>query len=373
MQTAAKSNFTLIENFSLDSEMLIRLQKGNTQAEFYQQITRALIKGTYRKQRLVELGNRLVAIADRAYALRQMDVVEQTSHLLLNLPLPRDYGRIARYYQAYCIKRSGQFDKARLLFERIVEEVPPAYKARAIVALGSVAFDSGHYQSALPLYLEAGRAATCSRRFDPLATFFTGHMLSVLKSIDGNHRGALADLERMFPLVRAIGSSYPPIYHNYLNSLTVEMIEVGRLEEARNLSRIVLATPYANAYPEWRETGADLAVRGYRSPRSTLYVAYFKPENVFPLPEREYTETVRRNPFHQPRDVTKLEDWKKKMVKEPNGTPQDDKPSKKLDDREKMLRIIQLVSEPERTDKELENILEAVEKIVSKPKGKGGQ
>ena len=61
------------------------------------------------------------------------------------------------------------------------------------------------------------------------------------------------------------------------------------------------------------------------------------------------------------------------MVKEPNGTPHDDKPSKKLDDREKMLRIIQLVSEPERTDKELENILEAVEKIVSKPKGKGGQ
>ena len=262
MQTAAINNLVLTEGSSL--EMLTGLPKTSRQAEFYQQIIKTIIKGTCKKQSLVELGNWLVAVADRAYALRQMDVVEQSSQLLLNLPLSGDYRSMARYYQAYCIKRSGQFDKARVLFERAAEEVPPAYKARAIVALGSVAFDSGDYQSALSLYLEAGRAATCSRRLDPLATFFIGHVLSVMKSINGNHRGAVADLEIMFPLVRAIGSSYPPMSYNYLNSLAVEMIEVGRLEEARNLSRIVLATPYANAYPEWRETGADLAVRGYR-------------------------------------------------------------------------------------------------------------
>lgn len=264
MQTAAKSSFVLTETSSL--EMLNGLPKASRQGEFYQQITEAIIKGTYKKQSFIELGNRLVAVADRAYALRQMDVVEQASHIILNLPLPRDYGSIARYYQAYCIKRSGQFDKARPLFERVAEEVPPAYRARAIVALGSLAFDSGDYQSALPLYIEAGRAAIRSHRFDPLAAFYTGHMVAVLRSIDGNHRGALADLERMFPLVRAIGASYPPMYYNYLNSQAVEMIEVGRLEEARNLSKIVLATPYANAYSEWRDTGADLAVRGYRTP-----------------------------------------------------------------------------------------------------------
>jgi hypothetical protein len=61
------------------------------------------------------------------------------------------------------------------------------------------------------------------------------------------------------------------------------------------------------------------------------------------------------------------------MVKEPNGTPQDDTPSEKLDDRQKMLKIIQLVSQAERTDQELESILEAVERIVSKPNDEGEQ
>lgn len=128
----------------------------------------------------------------------------------------------------------------------------------------------------------------------------------------------------MLRLARAVGLSYPPIYYIYLNSLAVEMIEVGRLEEARNLSNIVLATPYTNAYPEWRETGADLAVRGYRSPRSVLsFPQKISPQNLLHLPEREHTERVRRNPFHQPRDVTRLEDWKKKMVKETNGDQDD--------------------------------------------------
>jgi tetratricopeptide (TPR) repeat protein len=368
MHTAAKSNLVFTENFSLDLEMLTGLPKASRQAEFYQQITRSLIKGAYKKQSFIELGNRLVAVADRAYALRQMDVVEQASLILLNLPLPRDYRSIAQYYQAYCIKRSGQFEKARPLFERVAEEVPSAYKARAIVALGSIAFDSGDYKSAFPLYLEAGRAATQHRRFDPLAAFFTGHMLAVLRSMDGDHRGALADLERMFPLIRSIGSSYSPMYHNYLNSLAVEMIEVGRLEEAQNLSKIVLATPYANAYSEWRETGADLAVRGYRTPRSVVSFAQrTRPQNLIHLPEREYPERFRRSPFHQPRGVTKLADWKKKMVKEPNGDQDENITSKDLDEmseQDMIVKIFRLSSHEDLTREQLRDILDHIIKVT---------
>jgi hypothetical protein len=46
------------------------------------------------------------------------------------------------------------------------------------------------------------------------------------------------------------------------------------------------------------------------------------------------------SPLDTPQQSARVLDyveWKNKMVKEPNGTSQDDKPSEKLDDREKML------------------------------------
>jgi hypothetical protein len=49
-------------------------------------------------------------------------------------------------------------------------------------------------------------------------------------------------------------SSQPHVYYDYMNSFAVELCEVGRLEEAKNVSLIVLASPFAPAYPEWRET-----------------------------------------------------------------------------------------------------------------------
>jgi tetratricopeptide (TPR) repeat protein len=378
MHTAAKSNLILTGSFSLDLEVLTGLPKTSMQGEFYQHLIGQIIKGTYKKQSLIELGNRLVAIADRAYALRQMDVVEQASRLLVNLPLPRDYGSIARYYQAHCIKRSGHFDEAQLLFERAAEEVPPAYKARAIVALGSVSFDSGDYQSALPLYIEAGKAATQSRRFDPLAAFFVGHVLSVMKSIDGNHRGALADLEKMFPFVRAIGSSYPPMYHNYLNSLAVEMIEVGRLEEARNISKNVLATPYAFAYPEWRETGDEIAVRGYRSPKSFVSFSHkvLNAKNVLQLPLSEYgdstgSEKSSKSLFQQKAKVTVLQEWKEeKMAKKSNGNQKDDKSPQELDkmtNKDLLVEILQRTSKKDMSEKKLRKILEHIIEVESEP------
>ena len=181
----------------------------------------------------------------------------------------------------------------------------------------------------------------------------------------------------MFPLMRVVGSSYPSMYCNYFNSLAIEIAEAGRIEEAQNVCRIMLASPYASAYPEMRETWDEVRLRGYRTARSTLYFAYSKPKNIFHLSERERGDSPvaaeHANRLEPSARILDYVDWTSKMVKEPNGTPQDDKSSKKLDDREKMLRIIQIVSEPERTGQELENILEAVEKIVPKPKGKGGQ
>ena len=205
-------------------------------------------------------------------------------------------------------------------------------------------------------------------------------MVAATKGMDGDHRGAVADLESLLPAVRAVSTYRPQFLYDYANSLAVELCEVGRLAEAENACRIVLASPFASAYPECRETWDDIQARGCGASRSVVALTQraLKTENVLrlPAPERGDSFSPCDSPLDTPQQSARVldyVDWKNKMVKEPNGTPQDDKPSKMLDDREKMLRIFQLVSQPDRTGQELGEILEAVEKIVSKPKGKGKQ
>lgn len=382
MQIAAKSSLILTESSSL--EMLNGLPKASRQGEFYQQITKAIIKGVRTKEALTSLGEQLTTFAHYAYASRQMGVVEQVSQILMNMPLGSEIRNIARYYQAFCIKRTGQFSEARRLFERVADEGSLKYRARAMIALGSIAFDSGDFQSVLPFYKEANRAARHNWEFDPLSAFYTNQMVAIINGISGNHRGSVADLERMLPLARAVGLSYPPLYYIHLNSLAVEMIEVGRLEEARNLSNIVLATPYANAYSEWRETGADLAVRGYRTPRYLVSLNHkvfnikrvAKPDNLLHLPVRESegntgSEKYHRNPFQPQSDVTKIKDWKAKMVKEPNGNKNDDITPKDLDsmsEQDMIVKIFRLSSQEGLTREQLREILENVLKVTKAEK-----
>jgi hypothetical protein len=367
MNTAASNNRFLIDVFSF--KRWAELQRAISPGEFYQHLASELIKGIHTKEALSQLGNNLINLAEYAYSLRQMDTLEQISHLLPNLPLAREFRIIARYFQAYCIKRRGQFNEARSLFVKVADESPLRYRARAMAALGTIAFDSGEFQSALPFYIEASKAAIHRQGFDLLAAFYTQHMMAVLRSIDGDDRGALADLERMFPLVRAVGSVYPPIYCNYLNSLAVELAEAGRLEEATQACRITLASPFANSYPEYRATSDDIALRGRRASRSFVSFAQraLETENVLHLPVPDHSTGLVDSCLEmtgQPARVLDYINWKKKMGKKPNG---DQKNDDEMDDRDVFMEIMRLSSQPGMTSKKLWQILEAVRKVTSEP------
>lgn len=170
MQTAAKSNlaFTVISSFN----PMVDIQSAIGRPEFNQQIFQTVIRRINRRQSLNQLAEKLIAIADIAYPLRQMETVEQASDILLSLPLPREYKSIASYYKAFCIKRRGQFDEARAMFEEVADDPSSKYKARAIIALGSVAFDSGDFKTAIPLYIEGSCAAIRTHKHDSSAVFF---------------------------------------------------------------------------------------------------------------------------------------------------------------------------------------------------------
>ena len=187
-----------------------------------------------------------------------MDVVELASQIMLALPLSSQLRNVARHYQALCAKRKGDYEGARYLLERVVEEATPEYRARALQVIGLTYHACGEINDALSFYLTAGKTAIdCA----PLTLAQSQQMIAVVRSLHGDHRQALNDLERLYPLARAIGKHYPAFYYDYLNSLAVEMGEVGRIEEARNVCRITLASPLAAAYPNWLETRDEIEAK----------------------------------------------------------------------------------------------------------------
>jgi tetratricopeptide (TPR) repeat protein len=371
MQAAANISRFLTGIFSFGK--FADLQRAFSYDEFYQQIASGLIKGFYTKQAIGELGNRLITLADNAYSYRRMETVKQVSTLLMNTPLPRQYESIAGYYRALLAKRQGKIAEARMLLDRVAEEAPLRYRIRAMMSIGAIYFDSRDFQSALYLYIEAGRAATFTKRFDPTIAVVLNKMPCILKSIDGDHRGALADLEKVFPSIQRAAPQCAPLWFDYLNSLAVELAEVGRLEEARNASRIALASPFASAYPEWRETWDDIESRGYRTARSFVSLNHrtLNTSNVLrlPLAERGHSpgsDKYARSHLQQQASITSLQEWKRKMVKEPNGDQKNDSPSQDLDDRQMLLKIVELSTVKGLPDEALKEMVDAIEKIVAK-------
>jgi tetratricopeptide (TPR) repeat protein len=371
MQTAANINRILIDVFSLKRQGV--LHEISSQREFYQQFSAELIKGIHTKGVLCEIGNRLISLADHAYALRQMTAVEQVSQLLLNLPLSRQYERIGQYYQALSVKRYGKFEEARTLLERVAEDAPLRYRARAILTIGATFYERADFNSALPYYAEANRAAACNNWCDPLTIVQTQRMIAVLKSIDGDPHSALADLKRLLPLARMVGSVYPFDYYNHWNSLAVELMETGQLEEAEQACQIALASTFANSYPEYRETRDEISLKGYRASRSVIVVNQRLPklDNVVSMPIREQSESISsekpiRPFFHQQAGVTFMQEWKTNMVKKRDGDKKDDKPKEELDDREMLLKIVQISTQKGLPDVALQEMVDALENIAAK-------
>ena len=157
-----------------------------------------------------------------------------------------------------------------------------------------------------------------------------------------------------------------PLYFDYLNSLAVELGEVGRIQEAQNICQITLASPYAFAYPEWRETGADTARRGYKS-RSSVPIIKTILGNVVPLPVRETSDTPIRPKILGPASVHSIQEWKEeKMVKEPNGDDEiEDKDVDKMSEQDMVLKLIEMLTTGQGDEPKIRTLLKTALKIFS--------
>ena len=358
MQTAAKINLNLTGFSSFKGLVGLQVTKPH---ELYQQFILGLFKG-YGAQ-TDYLVDRLSALAHYAYALRRMDIIEEISHILLNLPIPDQNKNVGRYYQAMCLRYKGKISESKSLLERVAESGPLRYRARAVQYLGAIAHANGEHQEAIPLYVEACRMSISNNWCDPYTTVTASQNIAIVRSMEGDHKDALAGLEQLFPLVQALGKFEPYKYHHYLNSYAVELGEAGRLKEAQNVCRITLASPFAFAYPEWRETGQDLALRGYKS-RSLVPIIQSFPGNVVPMPEREPTATSTHPAIFGPAPVQGLKEWKEeKMVKEPNGNGEDENVDE-MDFNELIVKLLQLTAHEEADEKKVRKVVKAAIEIM---------
>ena len=241
-------------------------------AGFYQELLSGTVNYT-------QLANRLIQLAERAQSIRQFDMVREIGLILSNIPV-KTYQAIGCYFLAIAANDLGNGDQeeARRLFQLVVDSAPDSYKAKAILWLGTLAIRRNDFYSASHYFQEAIRTDEISE---------TGLQairgMSILKSIEGFHKSAIADVEEILPLVR-----FAPlkVRLDCLNSYAVELAEVGRLQEAESISSLVIASPLARYYPEWQETLSD--VRSKRKRRSMVTISRPQIECERPQIEREY-------------------------------------------------------------------------------------
>ncbi|MGH9825608.1 MAG: hypothetical protein ACREDR_20445, partial [Blastocatellia bacterium] len=84
---------------------------------------------------------------------------------------------------------------------------------------------------------------------------------AIARSILGDHNAALSMLESLLPAVREIARWYPADFFSHLNSLAIELGEVGRVDDANLVIDYALSTPFARNQPEWHDTKLELATK----------------------------------------------------------------------------------------------------------------
>jgi tetratricopeptide (TPR) repeat protein len=382
MQTTASNNLVLTSFSSL--KRLAEFDKRVSHAGLYQGIAQNLTRGLNSRQALAEFAARVVSVADNAYAFRRLDIVSCMGHLLLWLPLSRQLESIGNYYKALSLNQGGRgdTDRARFLLEHVAQGTSSEYRARAMLALGTNSVAVGDHQTAMSFYRELTRLTTRDNAFNPVTFCITGRMASVVKVMNGDHRGALSDLEGMLPLARMASSVQPYAYYDYLNTLAVELGEMGRLDQARRASEIAIASPFARAYPEWRETFEDIEAKSQRSSRSFVgvrqpisetdtdrrYLSLKRTDNLLRLPAPEPRAPAGRadHPQDTQARVLNFQQWKTAIKASSRAIPEEVTPEqrRRMTTGEKLIRLMDLISQDETDDETIDRILEAVEEIV---------
>jgi tetratricopeptide (TPR) repeat protein len=245
-----------------------------------------LAKSVSSRKIFLNLTDALIHFAEQAYTLRNLEALEEVSRVLISLPLD-EARQIGLYYHSLAINRKGRTSEAEALLEGVVNNAPITYRARAIQTLGANNHDRGQLDEALRFQLEALRAASDCNTRGLQTTLLARLEIATIKSLNEDHKGALAILNSLSPLVQIVGRQNPLYFYFYHNELAVEFGELGRTAEAEAACAVALASPFASAYPEWTDTRLELEAK--RTSATPSVVAINRARK--PLPPRSPNRT----------------------------------------------------------------------------------
>ena len=158
------------------------------------------------------------------------------------------------FYSALALNRtSGGRAQAEDLLRGLTECSNVAIQSRSWLALGSNLLNDGDSSKAIITYQKANQNSD-----SPLTIFFTAMMSIAVKSREGDHHNALDALNSIKTLADYIGRFYHPYWFHYLNGVAVELNNLNRHDEAKQVLAPVLKSPYADAYGEWEETDREI-------------------------------------------------------------------------------------------------------------------
>ncbi len=298
-----------------------------------------------------ELGSWLIRQAEIAQAFREREKLEEISTILCNFPL-KEVQTIGQYYKGLCVHHRGE--DAQSIFEQVVED-SRTYKAKALMSLAAVEARKREYGREHSYFLQSIKYAN-----NISLIIEASRCIAIVKAKEGFRREALKDIESLFPLVKY---ATPNIYYQYLNSYAVELGEVGRIQEAQNVCNIVLASPYAFAYPEYRETGAEIALKGYKS-RSVVLV----PELPLKVKDNVVLIPVNNNPSLPQQERAKVLDlqaWIEKMVKEQNDEPNDENIDE-MDRKDLLVKLLELTTVEDIDEEKLRKVVKYTVEVMTK-------
>jgi tetratricopeptide (TPR) repeat protein len=204
---------------------------------------------TYERQRLTR-------IAELAYSQRNVKALEQAARELLAFD-----SDAALYYLAMAAKRNGRIEEAR----KLLESVRGPYQSRAIHALGVIHHTAGRLDEAAKYYSEAMRA---DQGRDVVAHVNFSFQASAIKSAQSRHEESLDDLLSLWPVVRIAAKRQPHFWPLLHNEIAFELLQLGRIDEAKRAASVAIRSPFVVAYPEWQETAGDIT----ESERQTILV-----------------------------------------------------------------------------------------------------
>lgn len=203
------------------------------------------------------LANLLISFAETATGFKDWEVRGKMGEMLMTLSLP-EARQIGAYYQALTRYQRGEKDQSYVDVEKLIDNVPPVYSARIVQTLGRLHHEKGNFDEAIKMHIEAHRSALNESKYNLQAALIAELQLSCILSDLGYNKASLSKLENAWPLVKLVSKQNSYYFYMYHNELAVELVALGRLNEALAASKIALASPYAQFYKEWHETGEEI-------------------------------------------------------------------------------------------------------------------